>query len=65
MEIEWVEQRRGVGLDIGWRQRRGWSLGGQRQRASIGWSVGEQRLWSINYSRTKKSATVDGNNGVS
>ena len=43
----------------------GWGLGGRRQRGSIGRSLGERRLWRINYSHMKKSAMVDGNNYVS
>ena len=63
----WVERRRDIGRDIGWRQCR-WSIGqglGWRQRGSIGQSLGKRSLWRINYSRMKKSAMFDGNNYVS
>ena len=42
----------------------GWGFGGRRQRGYLGRSIGERRLWRLNYSRMKNSAMVGGNNYV-
>ena len=42
-----------------------WGFSGWIQLGSLGWNLGERRLWRLNYSRMKKSAMVNVNNYLS